>query len=150
MNNYKFPTVLKLRNQMQDFSKILYTIWRHQISLRLQNLIFKGEICIDINNDYHFDSDSDNIIQKELLQVISRLPNRYIKTALSSIQDELDYLGYDYEFKFGDVIENNQWVLTYNIELPEDPNENDVTEFYDPDSETTSSQTDDSLGITPI
>lgn len=124
------PSVLKLRNSMQDFSKILYNIWRHQFHLRLTNLVFKGYICIDLEQDYTLSDGT--VYKKEMLQLITRLPNRYIMTALAGVQDELEYLGYDFTFKFNDVSDNEKWALTYDIELPEDDDEKECLDFFIP------------------
>lgn len=105
------PSVKEVTEHMQYVCKILYKTWKKELSRKLRELKFKGEISV---LNYHPD--------------IGRLPNIYVKSALAQIQNELDVLEYDYKFKFDNVLEENKWVLTYEIELPE---ETDHCSFFE-------------------
>lgn len=107
----ELPSVDHVKNHMQFLSKLLYKSWRMELAKNLNALKFKGEISV---LQYHPD--------------MSRLPNEYVRSALGQIQNELDVLEYDYSFKFDNVMEDNKWVLTYEIELPEDT---DHCSFYE-------------------
>jgi hypothetical protein len=107
----ELPSVNELTNHMKFVCKILYKTWKMELSKKLKELKFKGEISV---MNYHPD--------------IGRLPNVYVKSALAQIQNELDILEYEYKFKFDNVLEGNKWVLTYEIELPEDT---DHCSFYE-------------------
>jgi hypothetical protein len=96
----------------------LYTAWKNEIIHRLESFELIGVITM---NDL-FESSRD-------CRVYSRLPNSYVKSALSKLQDELDFLGYDYSFKFEDVLEHEKWCLFYELELPED-SENEDNDIF--------------------
>ena len=113
MDKDNLPNVSEIKNHMQFLSKLLYKTWKMELAQNLRSLKFKGEISV---LNYHPD--------------IGRLPNEYVKSALAQIQDELDVLEYDYKFKFDNVIEENKWVLVYEVELPEESSE-DHCNFYE-------------------
>jgi len=125
----QLPKVSEIKNTMKILCKILYQKWKFELTRRLKNLEFKGDLSI--KNEHH---------------LFSRLPNKYIRTALSKLQDDLDVLGYDYSFKFEDVFEHENWSLRYEIELPEDITSSDENdEEYEDDILVTVSSDSDEL-----
>ena len=104
------PTVNLLLSNMDKARDILYLAWTKQLAKKLLNFEFSGFIELK-----SLELDETNF------QQILHLPNVYIRFALCKLKSELDSLGYDYSFKFEDVLDNdNYWGLSYKIELPED------------------------------
>lgn len=102
------PRAEELLHKMNKVCDELYLAWVAEISNRLSNFEFSGFIelkCLQLPN---------------ISQVV-HLPNKYVRSALCKLQNDLDLLGYDYTFKFDDVLHNDRsWGLGYTIELPEE------------------------------
>jgi hypothetical protein len=116
------PKVYYLRKKMNFYSNKLFLEWKKELSKRLNCFDFKGYISF---TDLDF-----NPVQTSL---VSRLPNEYVANALMKLQDSLQELDFDYKFSFDNV--ENQWLLKYEIELPEDSDEYSEDEEYSEDLE---------------
>jgi len=106
----EIPSVSQVRKTMRQLSNQLYIAWKKELCTRILDFEFEGYIAQD-----HID----------INPAVWRLPNDEVGYALSKIQDDLDKLGYEYEFKFDDV-DDVSWIMFYCIELPdriEDPDE---------------------------
>ena len=108
--HYTIPSLSELNKTLKKLSCSLYTAWKNELAFRIHNLEFCGFI------------ESENL--KDIPQTVWRLPNNYIRNALQKLENDLDKLGYDYEFKFDSVNEIN-WVLRYEIDPPEGGDEDD-------------------------
>lgn len=109
------PSVADVRNVIQHLTDILYSAWRCELSSRIRNLELIGYIApnhIDVPN------------------AVWRLPNEGFNNALRKIQEELDNLGYEFEFKFEQLDDDVHWILCYSIDLPkrEEDDEDDEEE----------------------
>jgi len=106
------PTVAELRSIMRDLAEGLYLAWLDVISNRLRHLEFEGFVTKD---------------DVQVPMEVWRLPNDEVRYALCKLEDELQSLGYDYEFRF-DNVDDASWIMFYTISLPdrEDPGGNDV------------------------
>ncbi|RKO94847.1 hypothetical protein BDK51DRAFT_34352 [Blyttiomyces helicus] len=66
-----------------------------------------------------------------LSSIVWKLPNTAITSALELLEDDLDKLGYDYEFKFKP--NGNQecpgWALSYSIILPDEEENSEESEY---------------------
>ena len=107
MTSDNLPTLLELKKRMKSASDDLFFYWRQNLSDNIKNLQMKGFLV------------TENIVH-------CQLPNKYVRTALCRIQDELDTLGYDYKFRFDDVEVDKKLVLCFEIELPEDDDDTDT------------------------
>jgi hypothetical protein len=99
----EIPSVLEVKNIMRRLSEELYEAWKLEIADRLRNLEFEGCIC------------KEHIVVSD---AVWRLPNDEVRYALCKLEEELRFLGYDYEFKFNDV-DDVHWVMFYSVSLPE-------------------------------
>ncbi|KAJ3228631.1 hypothetical protein HDU81_006021 [Chytriomyces hyalinus] len=99
------PTIDFLQNKMQDMSFVLYRAWKQVICIRLKNLELEGDI-------------EDRDI--EVPNCVWKLPNAYIRSALRKLENDLDTLGYEYEFRFD--VDELRFSMHYHIEIPEDSN----------------------------
>ena len=107
------PSAAELRAFMQEYARQLCDEWKREIGTRLLELEFEGFIS-----------------RKEISvsDAAYRLPNAQLRYALGLLEEELEKLGYDYEFRFEDV-DSADWVLCYSVTLPEDESEeSDETE----------------------
>ena len=105
MNNFEkgreIPSSKQVKKRMRELSIELYEAWKSEICDRLLNLEFTGYIAKD-----HLD----------LPSAVWRLPNSEIIYALNKLKDDLEHLGYDYEFKFDDIDEVD-FIVLYNISM---------------------------------
>jgi hypothetical protein len=97
------PSVSQVRKIMRSLAITLYEAWKAEISDRLLHLEFEGFIT------------KDNI---QIPSAVWRLPNPEVRYALCKLEDDLERLGYDYDFKFDDVDDVN-WTMFYSIALPD-------------------------------
>ncbi|KAJ3038954.1 hypothetical protein HDV00_012784 [Rhizophlyctis rosea] len=88
---------------MRDLSDQLYLAWKGEMAKRITDLDFEGFISKD-----------DVRVQSSAW----RLPNEGVRRALYKLQEDLDILGYEYDFRF-EHVSDTDWVLFYAIELPE-------------------------------
>ncbi len=102
-NTNIIPLAGDVQKIMKQLSTELYKAWRNEIGKRLRDLEFQGEI-----------TRQDLTVSES----VWRLPNTEVRKALSRLQKNLREAGYSYEFRFQDVDDNN-WFLSYLIELPE-------------------------------
>lgn len=110
--NFLLPSNEELYNICKNNANLLYTAWKKELAYRIHNLEFCGII------------DSSHI---NVSSVVWRLPNNFIRDALRKLEDELEKLGYDYEFKFGDVQDSN-FILYYEIDPPECDDDESITD----------------------
>jgi hypothetical protein len=99
----EIPSVSQIKGMMRTLSEILYTAWKSEIANRLLHLEFAGIIT------------RDNI---GVPSTVWRLPNAEVRYALCKLEQDLQNLGYDYDFKFDEVNELN-WTMYYSIMLPD-------------------------------
>lgn len=118
------PSVSQVRKIMRSLATTLYEAWKAEISDRLLHLEFEGFIT------------KDNI---QVPSAVWRLPNPEVRYALCKLEDDLERLGYDYDFKFDDVDEVN-WTMFYSIALP-DVEEDEQDEQDEQDGEQNDNKT---------
>lgn len=98
------PSSLHIKKLMTEVVDELYSIWKQEMSERLNNLELKGEIYIQ------------NI---SVSKMAARLPNNFLRFALDRLENDLLENGFECQFKFDDVDSEN-WCLSYRIELSEE------------------------------
>lgn len=115
MDDVALPNNLQIRKLMLSVVDDLYSTWKKEISVRLNNLKLKGEIFIQ-----------DISVSK----MAARLPNNFLRFALDRLENDLMDRGFECQFKFDDVDSEN-WCLSYRIELSEELDEMEETEIIE-------------------
>ena len=120
VDKYELPTINETRQTMQFLSKILYKTWKMELAKNLRELKFNGNIYTNYTRNSH--------------PILHRLPDEYVKSALTKIQDELDELSYEYTFKFENLVHEKTWVLHYEIDIPEHSIDTSIDFYSIPDA----------------
>lgn len=112
------PSINEMKKIMRSLSESLYSAWKAEIGERLRDLEFDGYISKE-----HID----------VPDAVWRLPNDEVRYALCKLEEELESLGYDYEFKF-DGVDDVHWLMYYSVVLPDrDDHETNEDELYNDD-----------------
>lgn len=100
------PNAIEIKSLMNTLTEDLYNSWKREMSSRLNNLILHGKIYI-LNLDC-----------SDINCTVSRLPNNYLRIALGKLENDLQQAGFETQFKF-DHVEEENWSLNYEIEFPD-------------------------------